>query len=244
MPPYGPTNTIMYPSSIGVFRKMKKGLSTAASLQPNAIKSVSRSSLHKPSSVYKQGSLQGKRMHVVFSHVSVRLYERTLGDNPCCYGAPLTLGWEYTQKKPDYIEDYENLRKTQRRPRKELSIPFEHRKSILHNVGVSDEDITKREAELVGIRNQMLFDRSNYGGFKNRMKGNVSPVKQTPTYSRQNTPPMSQNTQLTRKNAPIIKQKNVSSIRQVPSIRHNMQPLVRPVTQPYKFLPKEQEMEC
>merc|ERR1719162_1302659 len=239
MPPYGPTNTIMYPSSVGVFRKMKKGLSKVASLQPNVVKSVSRSSPHKSSSVYKQGSLQGKKMHVVFSHVSVRLYERTLGDNPCCYGAPLTLGWEYTQKKPDCIENYENLRKTQRRSRKELSIPFEHRKYILYNVGVSEVDIIKREAELVGIRNQMLIDRANYGGW-----GNISSKKKKPTYSRQNTPPMSQNTQLTRKNAPIIKQKNVSSIRQVPSIRHNMQPLVRAVTQPYKILPKEQEMEC
>jgi len=254
MHPYSSANTILYESSFGASRKMQGRTSTAAGLQSNAMRGISRSSINKPSSIYKNDSFRGKRRTVVFSHVSIRLYERTLGNNPCCEGAPLTFGGKYTQKQPDYIEDYENLRKVQRRrTRKELIIPYELRRLILHSAGVTEDDVIRRESELFGIRTSMIINRSNYSGFKNRLptSGNdnrndpnsaVLPriisrhstsTKQAPTPLRNNTP---------MRQAPI--RHNTSSTRQVRPVSHTIQPAVRQVRQSNEFQMKEVEVEC
>mmetsp|Transcript_27076 Transcript_27076/g.30898 ORF Transcript_27076/g.30898 Transcript_27076/m.30898 type:complete len:292 (-) Transcript_27076:136-1011(-) len=237
MTPYGSTNTVLYPISVGVSRKTQKGLSTSAGLQPNTVRGGFQSSVYKPSPTYKQESPRGKRRTVVFSHVSIRLYDRTLGDNPCCNGAPLTLEWEYAQKEPDYIEDYENMRKTQRRSRRELSIPLQRRKFILHGAGVSEEDIIKREAELIEIRYQMLIARANYGGFRHREptvsddnKNDANSAVLPRVVNTANRKQLHQGKQdLVRQNTPLRNlpmRENVSPVKQVPtSFRENTPPM-------------------
>jgi hypothetical protein len=59
---------------------------------------------------------------VRFSTVSIRSFDRAIGDHPCCKEGPaLTLDWDYQQQPDISVETYETTRK----PRKRRLFPME-----------------------------------------------------------------------------------------------------------------------
>ena len=55
-------------------------------------------------------------IHVKFASIQVRDYEVTLGDNPSCsYGPPISLDWDYEEKEPICIDQYEETRDPRRK---------------------------------------------------------------------------------------------------------------------------------
>lgn len=95
---------------------------------------------------------QPKKTLVKFSSVTVREYDRIVGDHPDCkVGPPITIGWEYTEKSPRELDDYESSH-TRRNIIRLSSIT---RKNILHNVfGIPEEEIRLAEKEVQKIMKQ------------------------------------------------------------------------------------------
>lgn len=70
---------------------------------------------------------ESTRSHVSFGKVVVRDYLMILGDHPNCrYGAPVMLGWDYTEYEPLPINEYE-IHHSLRRPLKKLYLREKHR---------------------------------------------------------------------------------------------------------------------
>lgn len=92
-----------------------------------------------------------------FGSVSVREHEQTLGDNPSCQeGAPISLGWKVIVEKSSTLDDYEKVRKDQRRRRSELVLSSaERRKLLVMNGSTTLMDVLHAE-RLVALKNGMV----------------------------------------------------------------------------------------
>jgi len=92
-----------------------------------------------------------------FGSVSVREHEQTLGDNPSCLeGAPISLGWKVIVEKSSTLDDYEKVRKDQRRRRSELVLSSaERRKLLVMNGSTTLMDVLHAE-RLVALKNGMV----------------------------------------------------------------------------------------
>ena len=92
-----------------------------------------------------------------FGSVSVREHEQTLGDNPSCQeGAPISLGWKVIMEKSSTLDDYEKVRKDQRRRRSELVLSSaERRKLLVMNGSTTLMDVLHAE-RLVALKNGMV----------------------------------------------------------------------------------------
>ena len=84
-----------------------------------------------------------KRIRKVhFGTVSVRDYEVTLGDHPCCsYGPPVAIGWDYLEYEPVCIDEFEFRHLTARRTRREMVLNYYKRKHLLSIAGFTEDDI-------------------------------------------------------------------------------------------------------
>jgi hypothetical protein len=93
-----------------------------------------------------------KKMIVKFSTISIREYDRIVGDHPDCkVGPPITIGWEYGENAAQNLDEYESSRKR----RKNLRLTSITRKNMLHNVfGISEEEIRMAEKEVQKILKQ------------------------------------------------------------------------------------------
>eukprot|EP00529_Nitzschia_sp_RCC80_P035665 CAMPEP_0113482596 /NCGR_PEP_ID=MMETSP0014_2-20120614/23001_1 /TAXON_ID=2857 /ORGANISM="Nitzschia sp." /LENGTH=176 /DNA_ID=CAMNT_0000376119 /DNA_START=127 /DNA_END=657 /DNA_ORIENTATION=- /assembly_acc=CAM_ASM_000159 len=97
---------------------------------------------------------QKQKKHVDFESLTIREYPVILGDNPnVSSGAPLSLGWEYTEQPRRNIDMYEYTRK-ERRSRKHLAIPVEVRGQILLKMGYSIEELAMATMESDEIKRQ------------------------------------------------------------------------------------------
>ena len=95
----------------------------------------------------------GKNCHYftqfLHSYVYVRSFtnsyivERVLGNNVCCHGAPISLGWKHDAKKTivQTVDDYEYRRKI-RRSHRELQLSKFERQQLLINLGYCRKEIS------------------------------------------------------------------------------------------------------
>jgi hypothetical protein len=90
-----------------------------------------------------------KKSRVSFGDISVREYERIVGDHPDTkVGPPLSIGWAFIEHRPLDLDQYEEVR-LRKGNRRMSSIT---RKNILHNVfQIPEEEIRMAEKEVQRI---------------------------------------------------------------------------------------------
>ena len=82
-----------------------------------------------------------KRPPLRFGTVQVRTFERILGDNPSTTsGAPIGIGWKFTQYRPQPLHEYET-RRGPTRPSQHLVLNRDAREFMLVSLGYSKKDI-------------------------------------------------------------------------------------------------------
>lgn len=92
---------------------------------------------------------------VSFGQIKIREFELMLGDHLSCRnGPPVAIdGSNYVQKDPLSIEDYEQIRESQRKTsRRMLKLTAWERRSILSLYGYTPREMTQKEIELAQER--------------------------------------------------------------------------------------------
>jgi hypothetical protein len=81
--------------------------------------------------------------NVKFDSIQVRNYSVTLGDNPsCAYGPPLTLDWEYDERDPISVDQYEGAKKNPPRKVHQMHLLSRKRQQILKEAaGITDDEM-------------------------------------------------------------------------------------------------------
>jgi hypothetical protein len=97
--------------------------------------------------------------------LSIREYNRTVGDHPeVAVGPPLTFTWEYLERDPVSLDEYESNRAPKKRILRLSSIT---RKNLLRTVfEASEEDILQSEKEIQLIRKQRQQSKQSKKGDK------------------------------------------------------------------------------
>mmetsp|Transcript_38844 Transcript_38844/g.39232 ORF Transcript_38844/g.39232 Transcript_38844/m.39232 type:complete len:270 (-) Transcript_38844:390-1199(-) len=105
--------------------------------------------------------------NISFVSVKVRDYEMTLGDQICKKGAPVSLGWEYTEYPAILVDVYETNRPA-RRSVKQLEIgPKKRWNYLLDTCGVSIEELKTAQREVITVRRRRAVEKEkalNPGG--------------------------------------------------------------------------------
>lgn len=112
--------------------------------------------IEEPASTIDQPKTKPRRKTTIqFSTVDIRTYDRIIGDNPACKsGPPITFDWNYVQKEPMDINEFEDTR-LPRRTRKHLSLNFTTRRNIMAlHFGASREEMDIAEKKVKSIRKQ------------------------------------------------------------------------------------------
>lgn len=96
-----------------------------------------------------------KHMKIQFTDISIRLYNRILGDNPAVSdGPPIQLSWEYIEKETRSLDEYEANR-LPRRPRHHLVLSNTRRNQIMQlHFEYSQEEIDKATNGVKKIQKQ------------------------------------------------------------------------------------------
>mmetsp|Transcript_332 Transcript_332/g.359 ORF Transcript_332/g.359 Transcript_332/m.359 type:complete len:178 (-) Transcript_332:140-673(-) len=91
---------------------------------------------------------------VSFSSVSVREYERVVGDHPDCrVGPPLAMGWGFLDKPTTEIDVYEITKVPKRRKKLTAS---QRRKILNEQFGIPDDEIDASLKEVQRIKDSRL----------------------------------------------------------------------------------------
>lgn len=104
-----------------------------------------------PTPVVQQSFLAEKKTcrpkSVHFSDVSVRDYDRIIGDHPDVrHGVPMAIGWEYIEREATNIDEYENNRPHPFRGEKQMKMkPSLRRKILSKGFGFTKEEILTAE---------------------------------------------------------------------------------------------------
>jgi hypothetical protein len=96
--------------------------------------------------------------NISFGEVTVRNFDRTLGDHPDCeVGPPVTLDWTYEEDEPRDIDAFEIERRVKRMPScKYLSISAARREKLLLRQGFSREELQHAETLCETTREQRM----------------------------------------------------------------------------------------
>jgi hypothetical protein len=103
------------------------------------------------------------RHSVSFGVISIREYERTVGDNPSVTsGPPISIGWSYMPSFEAAVDEYETSRPC-RRTKREFYLPSDLRKDLLLNEwGYTVEEVRRAKREATYI--QYHREKSAYQG--------------------------------------------------------------------------------
>lgn len=95
---------------------------------------------------------------VTFNTVSIREYDRILGDHPdCTEGPPITIGWKYAEQPTQELDDYES----NRNQRTSYHLTSASRKTLMKQVlGISDFEIRKAQNGVRQILRQRQLSKS------------------------------------------------------------------------------------
>ena len=118
--------------------------SKASGRQQSILRSVSRISEPKDMPLYERKPL------VTFGTVLIRDYSIILGDHPCVsYGPPIAIGWDYHQRDPRDVDEYELENALSRRTLRELMLNYYQRKYLLADYSELDFKAAKREIKRI-----------------------------------------------------------------------------------------------
>ena len=107
-------------------------------------------------------SLTNSKRNVSFTDISVREYDVELSDHPSCsYGPPIQLGWDYEEKEPTTVEDYEVTRSPHRRQNvHDLVLSYNARKHRLKHCSkqkYDKRDIAAVEKEIDKVKRERMM---------------------------------------------------------------------------------------
>ena len=106
-------------------------------------------------------------MSVRFDQVTVREYERVLGDNPACpFGPSVAVGWSFHERRPQGVDAYESARFGRRRSPSELMLSRRERERILTHWGVPNAEVAQGVREKNRARMRRRQTVNNLGGQK------------------------------------------------------------------------------
>jgi hypothetical protein len=104
-------------------------------------------------------TLKKSSSKVSFQNVTIREYGLTLGDNPCVsYGPPVSLDWNYSEKKALSLDLYEGNR-PQRRSMRQMTINHYQRKHLLTMHGHTEEEIKQAKRDASKVKRQRAVTR-------------------------------------------------------------------------------------
>lgn len=139
-----------------LFRNKEGNAAVDTTSRLAATKSKCRCSCHGARSAHRIRSVR-------FGEVSVRSFDRTIGDNPAvAIGTPISLDWTFIQQDPMGIDDFEAIRNDRRKKDenpsitlRRLNLSYHQRRSILKFYGgLTEEEIDETEKEMNRIRRQ------------------------------------------------------------------------------------------
>lgn len=119
---------------------------------------------------------------VRFHSVEIKEYPIVPGDNPACHvGPPLSLSWEATNGMTISLDEFERLRRHERRERlEELMISSVDRSDLLKELGFSRRDIKSASSQASKVRKQRIETsekekkREAYREWKDKTFGRLS----------------------------------------------------------------------
>ncbi|GFH57582.1 hypothetical protein CTEN210_14058 [Chaetoceros tenuissimus] len=93
------------------------------------------------------------KKNVRFSTIEIRLFDRTIGDNPSCSdGVPITLDWNYTMLPAKDLQEYEDNR-IPKRNKNHLALTKITRKNQMHtHFGYSYKEIEKASKKIEKVK--------------------------------------------------------------------------------------------
>lgn len=96
-----------------------------------------------------------EKKNVRFSTIEIRLFDRTIGDNPSCSdGVPITLDWNYTMIPAKDLQEYEDNR-IPKRNKNHLALTKITRKNQMHtHFGYSYKEIEKASKKIEKVKKQ------------------------------------------------------------------------------------------
>mmetsp|Transcript_22364 Transcript_22364/g.27409 ORF Transcript_22364/g.27409 Transcript_22364/m.27409 type:complete len:171 (-) Transcript_22364:266-778(-) len=134
---------------------------TTTTSMSSTSKTDSEKSAH--TSLTETGTNKMKR-NTSFSHIEIREYNITLGDNPGgVSGPPISLDWDYDEMKTQRfnLEQFEEMRPP-RRSRGEMYMGGSVRTfRLIRESGLSKEDIKKAEKSAEEVRKQRQITNKN-----------------------------------------------------------------------------------
>mmetsp|Transcript_26340 Transcript_26340/g.37103 ORF Transcript_26340/g.37103 Transcript_26340/m.37103 type:complete len:289 (+) Transcript_26340:172-1038(+) len=146
------------PPAVCVRRKSWKTLPVPdlAKIQQDSISS----SIHSEST-RRDAKIRRSSSSVSFKDVQIRDYDLTIGDNPSVsYGPPISLDWEYEERSPLCINEYESSRQP-RRSLRQMGLNYYERINILsHTYGYSEEDLKLAKKETKKVKKQRSLTRA------------------------------------------------------------------------------------
>uniref|UniRef100_A0A7S1UXP2 Uncharacterized protein n=1 Tax=Grammatophora oceanica TaxID=210454 RepID=A0A7S1UXP2_9STRA len=104
---------------------------------------------------------------VRFGSVSVREYERIVGDHPDCrVGPPIAIGWGFVEQGDRSLDNFEAERSTNRR--KSIRLTSITRRNILHHLyGIPEKEIRMSEKEVqIILQNRVATNKQTKASLK------------------------------------------------------------------------------
>ena len=94
------------------------------------------------------------RRSVVFDRITIREYERVVGDNPsCAKGPPISIGWAYNDVAEATVDIFERFRRPRAKNRREFQVSHEKRHEMLKSEWkVSMTDLEQAQEDALQIQ--------------------------------------------------------------------------------------------
>ena len=130
---------------------------TASPLRPpkSSLKKTTHSSLPHSSTDNNNNTISHNdtpKKSVSFSHVQIREYAITLGDNPCCSnGPPVSLGWDYSDAGIASVQVHPCPK---RRTLPELLLSYAERRALLLRAGYTQFQLQQAMEEVQTVRQE------------------------------------------------------------------------------------------
>ena len=156
------SSLIKLPKRPSLKRRNSSAMANLSACSSSSISSSTTAAAENNSIHNIPSSLSNSKRNVSFTDISVREYDVELSDHPSCsYGPPIQLGWDYEEKEPTTVEDYEVTRSPHRRQNvHDLVLSYNARKHRLKHCSkqrYDKRDIAAAEKEIDKIKRERMI---------------------------------------------------------------------------------------